>query len=110
MLGKYRGPITGQHSVSRRVHGQEELFWFRRHTLVFIAQLLLFSNNYEGKRNCLLRDYLCRDMWEAKQSCKISTVRDHNLEEENKKHETSGSPKINNHPAKESLRQGDISC
>jgi len=48
-------------------------------------------------------------MWKAKQSCKISTARDHNLEEENRKHETSGNTKINDHSAKESLRQGDIS-
>lgn len=74
-----------------------------------IAQLLFFSNNYQGKRNCLLRDYLCSDMWKAKQSCKISTVRDHNLEEENRKHETSGNPEINDRSAKKSLRQGDIS-
>lgn len=62
------------------------------------------------KRNCLLRDYLCSDMWKAKQSCKISPVRVHNLEEENRKHEPSGNPKINDHPAKEILRQGDFSC
>lgn len=92
---------------------REKLFWFQRHTCVLIAQLLFFfffPNNYQGKRNCLPRDYLCSDMWKAKQSCKISTVRDHNLEEENRKHETSGNPKINDRPAKESLTQGDISC
>lgn len=89
---------------------RDELFRFPRHTPVLIAQLLFFSNNYQVKRNCLLRDYLCSDMWKAKQSYKISTVRDRNLEEENRKHETNGNPKINGHPAKESLRQGDISC
>lgn len=44
-------------------------------------------------------------MWKAKQSCKISTVKDQILEEENRKHETSGNTKINDRPAKERLRQ-----
>lgn len=69
----------------------------------FESCVTFFSpNNYQGKRNCLLRDYLCGDIWKAKQSCKISAVRDHNLEEENRKHKTSEKPKINDSPAKES--------